>query len=137
VATVSPLNDEEGRRPRPVKWEGMTFRSTAEYRLAKAFDEHGVWFIPNARGRIGRGVLRSTREVDLLVNIDGVWVGVEVDGQPWHTPSRATHDNQRDRVFLRHGLIVMRFDAEEAYNDPKRVLGEVVAYAQAWRRAHP
>jgi hypothetical protein len=132
----SPEGTPEGARPaRSMEWEGMLFRSVSEYRLARAFDQHGIWVIPNARGQLGFGPSRRTLEVDVLVNIDGVWVAVEVDGAPWHPPSRAVEDNRRQRLFMIHGVSVLRFDADEAYNRADEVVAVVVAHAEAMRRA--
>ncbi len=141
MATVAPAATPEepyrGRdRPaRSMDWEGMHFRSVSEYRLAKAFDQHGVWVIPNARGRLGFGLNRRTLEMDLLINIDGVWVGVEVDGPRWHPASRAVEDNRRQRLFMIHGVSVLRFDSEEAYKTPDQVVAAVIAHGEAMRRA--
>src|SRR5436309_10608749 len=73
MANVAPTDDVAF--PKPIYWEAMTFRSKGELILARAFDELGVWFIPNARGRVGKGPSRRTRELDLLVNIDGCGPG--------------------------------------------------------------
>ena len=138
VASITPPEepDEEPNRPaRSMDWDGMHFRSVSEYRLARAFDQHGVWVIPNARGRLGFGPNRRTLEVDQLINIDGVWVALEVDGPRWHPASRAVEDNRRQRLFMIHGVSVMRFESDEAYETPDEVVAAVVAHAEAMRRA--
>ena len=138
MATVQPMGLTRGEGspvPRPIEWEGMTFRSKAEYTLAKAFDEHGVWVIPNARGRVGVGPRRLTRELDLLVNIDGWWVGIEVDGAPYHPAERAADDHRRDRLFRAHGLWVEHYDAGEAREAPHRIVAETILTSEAMRRS--
>lgn len=135
MATVTPLGKPQEPAPRPIVWDGMQFRSQAELRLARAFDEHGVWFIPNARGRVGLGPRRRTRELDLLVNVDGWWVGIEVDGLAYHPAERAVEDHRRDRLFRAHGLWVEHYDADEAYQQPHGIVAEVIMMAEAMRRS--
>ena len=118
----------------PIRWEGMTFRSWSELNLAKAFEDRGLLYIPNARGRVGIPPRRHTREMDALVNVDGLWVCIEVDGAPWHPPERAAEEHKRDRMFLINGVVVFRYDAQEVYQGPDRVAAEVIALAQRMRR---
>jgi hypothetical protein len=90
---------------------------------------------PNARGKVGYyGPQLRTIEVDNLVNVDGVWVAVEIDG-PWHTPERAVDDNRRHGMFMVHGVNVLRFDATQAYHEPDGIVAEIVMHAEATRRA--
>jgi hypothetical protein len=137
MATVTPLppEDDGARRvPRPIIWEGMSFRSQAEYRLAKALDEHNVWIVPNARGRVGISPRRVTQELDLLVWIDpGILVGVEIDG-PYPQHDRVADDHRRDRLFSGHGLLVEHYDSTDAYNDPQAVAAEIIMLAKARSR---
>jgi hypothetical protein len=113
----------------------MTFRSRGELALARAFDEHGVWFIPNARGRVGIGPRRVTRELDLLVNVDGWWVGIEVDHSTTHPPARAVEDHRRDRLFRAHGVWIEHYDSDEIKTNPHRIVAETVLNAEAMRRS--
>ena len=133
MATVTPLDGDGG--PRQEIWEGMVFRSQAEYRLARAFDEHGVWFVPNARGRVGTRPRRVTRELDFLVNIDGWWVGIEVDGEPYHPAERAAEDHPRDRLFRAHGVWIEHYDAGDVHAAPHQVVAETIMTAEAMRRS--
>jgi len=133
MATVTPLGSPQD--PKPAVWDGMVFRSQAELRLARAFDEHAVWFIPNARGRVGIGPRRVTRELDLLVNVDGWWIGIEVDGAAFHPARRAVDNHRRDRLFRAHGLWVEHYDGDEAYSDPHRIVAETIMTSEAMRRA--
>jgi Holliday junction resolvase-like predicted endonuclease len=104
-------------------------------RLARAFDQHGVWFVPNARGRVGVGPRRCTREIDLLVNVDGWWIGIEVDGAPYHPAERAVDDHRRDRLFRTHGLWVEHYDAEEVFARPDGIVAETIMTSEAMRRS--
>jgi hypothetical protein len=137
MATVTPLppEDEGGRRtPRPIIWEGMSFRSQAEYRLARALDEHNVWIVPNARGRVGISPRRVTRELDLLVAIDpGIFVGVEIDG-PYPQHDRVADEHRRDRLFHAHGLLMEHYGAGEVYDETKRIAAEIIMLARARSR---
>jgi hypothetical protein len=114
----------------------MLFRSQAEYRLARAFDEQGVWLIPNALGRLGVWPRRETKELDLLLVIDGRMVGIEVDG-PYPHHFRVADERRRDRLFLSHGLWLEHYTAEEVYAEPERIAAEVTMLAIARRRAEP
>jgi hypothetical protein len=118
----------------PIRWEGMTFRSWSELRLAKAFDDRGLLYLPNARGRVGISPRRETRELDALVNVDGLLVNIEVDGAPLHPPERSADEHRRDRLLLVNGIVVFRYDANEVYTSPDRVAAEVVSLAQRARR---
>jgi hypothetical protein len=118
----------------PISWEGMTFRSWSELRLAKAFDDRGLLYLPNARGRVGIAPRRETRELDALVNVDGLLVNIEVDGAPWHPPERSADEHRRDRLLLVNGIVVFRYDANEVYTSADRVAAEVVSLAQRARR---
>lgn len=128
MATVPTSGDT------PIRWQGMTFRSWSELRLAKAFEDRGLLYIPNARVRVGIGPRRQTREMDALVNVDGLWVCIEVDGAPWHPPERSAAEHRRDRLLLINGVFVFRYDAEEVYGSPDRVAAEVVSLAERMRR---
>lgn len=127
MATVPTSGDTE------IWWEGMAFRSVSELRLAKAFEALGLLYISNARCRVGIAPRRVTREIDALVNVDGLLIGIEVDGAPWHPPERSAKEHRRDRLFLINGVIVFRYDAQEVYEAPDRVAAEVVSLARRTR----
>ena len=79
---------------------------------------------PNCKARLGAVGARQNREADFMVCFEGRWGILEVDGEPFHPPSRTAQDHERDRLFRTHGiLIVEHFDARECYNDPNRVVG--------------
>ena len=124
MATVAVGGDKGGA---PIRWNGLTFRSWSELRLAKAFEDRGLLYVANARARVGINPRRQTRELDALVNVDGVWVGIEVDGAPFHPPERSATEHERDRLFLASGVPhVFRFDAQRVYEDALGVTAEVI-----------
>ncbi len=48
---------------------------------------------------------------------------LEVDGEPFHPPSRTVQDHERDRLFKQHGIrTVDHFDATECYEAPQAVV---------------
>jgi hypothetical protein len=110
----------------PVKlWMNLRFRSASEVKVAEALERAGVLFLPNCRARLGPVKERKNREADFLVCLDGKWGILEVDGEPFHPPSRTVHDHDRDRLFQSHGiLIVQHFDAERCYKDADVVVRE-------------
>ncbi|MBI2764630.1 MAG: hypothetical protein HYX53_01825 [Chloroflexi bacterium] len=105
-------------------WNNLNFRSESEIRVARALDGAGVLFVPNCLVRVNSPAGRVNREPDFLVCADGKWGILEVDGEPFHPPSRTAADHERDRLFKGHGVrVVEHFDATECYNRA----GEVVA----------
>jgi hypothetical protein len=134
VTSLPPGGDGLRKPPRPIVWEGMAFRSQAEYRLARALDGHNVWIVPNARGRVGISPRRVTRELDLLVGIDpGIFVGVEIDG-PCPQHDRITDEHRRDRLFHAHGVPVEHYGTAEVYEETERVAAEIIMLAKARSR---
>ncbi len=113
----------------PVKlWMNLRFRSASEVKVAEALERAGVLFLPNCRARLGVVDDRKNREADFLVCLDGKWGILEVDGEPFHPPSRAAQDHDRDRLFQSHGiLIVQHFDAARCYKDPDGVVEEFLS----------
>lgn len=108
----------------PIKeWMNLRFRSQSEVRVAEALDRAGVLFLPNCRARLGQASARLNREADFLVCAEGRWGILEVDGEPFHPPSRTVHDHERDRLFRLHGVrVAEHFDAEKCRNDPDAVV---------------
>jgi hypothetical protein len=97
-------------------WNNLRFRSMSEVRLAIALDRAGVLFLPNCRGRLNTQHGRENREADFLVCYEGKWGILEVDGEPFHPPSRTVQDHERDRLFKSHGIrVVEHFDASECF----------------------
>ena len=66
-----------------------------------------------------------TAKADFLVCADGKWGILEVDGEPFHPPSRTVADHDRDRVFRLHGVrVVEHFEASECFNNPDQVVAK-------------
>lgn len=104
-------------------WNNLRFRSESEVQIARALDRAGALFLPNCMARLGSLDSRRNREADFLVCYQGKWGILEVDGEPFHPPSRTVHDHKRDRVFRTHGiLLVEHFDANECYKNPDAVV---------------
>jgi hypothetical protein len=104
-------------------WNNLRFRSHSEMRVAIALDEAGVLFLPNCMGRLNGPGGRSNLECDFLVCHEGKWGILEVDGEPFHPPSRTVHDHERDRFFKAHGiLLIEHFDSKECFENAKGVV---------------
>ncbi len=102
-------------------WNNLNFRSQSEIRIAQALDRARVLFFPNCRGRVGPD--RGNREVDFLVCHKGRWGILEVDGEPFHPPSRTAEDHARDRIFREHGVpVVEHFEATQCYERADEVV---------------
>tara|TARA_B100000315_G_scaffold163764_1_gene152360 strand:- start:1880 stop:2590 length:711 start_codon:yes stop_codon:yes gene_type:complete len=94
-------------------WNNLYFRSQSEIRIAEGLDRAGALFFPNCRGRLGAAA-RENREADFPVCHQGKWGILEVDGEPFHPPSRTVQDHARDRLFREHGVrLVEHFDATD------------------------
>jgi hypothetical protein len=105
-------------------WNNLYFRSQSEIRIAEALDRAGALFFPNCKGRIGPASNRQNREPDFLVCHNGKWGILEIDGEPFHPPSRTVHDHARDRLFREQGVrLVEHFDATECYKNPDGIVG--------------
>jgi hypothetical protein len=95
----------------------------SEARLAQALEKAGVLFLPNGSARLGLARERCNKEADFLVCRHGRWGILEVDGEPFHPPSRMTEDPERDRLFKSHGvLVVEHFDAAECFENAEGVI---------------
>jgi hypothetical protein len=106
-------------------WNGLRFRSLTEVRIAEALDRAGVLFFPLCRGRLNGETGRVVREPDFLVCKDGKWGILEVDGEPYHPPSRTVHDHARDALFQQHGVqFVQHRDSDDCYMTPDKVVAE-------------
>jgi hypothetical protein len=104
-------------------WNNLRFRSQSEVAIAQALDRAGALFLPNCKARLGDARGRRNREADFLVCHQGKWGILEVDGEPFHPPSRASQDHERDRLFRAHGILVVEhFDANECRGDPGGVV---------------
>ena len=106
-------------------WNGLRFRSITEIKIATALDDAGVLFFPLCKARLNGPRGRVNREPDFLVCKDGRWGILEVDGEPYHPPSRTVHDHERDRLFQRHGVrVVSHYDSTDCYTTPGKVVAE-------------
>jgi hypothetical protein len=94
------------------QYNGMSFRSKTELKLAKAFEKEGVVFFPlpiaNCKG--------TKKEPDFLVCKNGKWAILEVVSDQFH-PS-ATKDADRTAWFQKHHVSIMPISWERAANDP-------------------
>jgi hypothetical protein len=118
----------------PHSWHGLRFRSKSEVCVASALDAAGLLFFPNAACRVGRPLGRVTRECDFLVCVDRYWGVLEVDGEPFHPPSRAAEDHERDQMWLTEGVLVRRFPAERCWRDPTGVVRDFAAVMRSMHR---
>jgi hypothetical protein len=106
-------------------WKNLHFRSQSEVRIAEALDRANVLFFPNCRGRVGSSEARENREADFLICSASKWGILEVDGEPFHPPTRTIQDHARDRAFREHGIrLVEHFDATECFNKPDEVVAK-------------
>lgn len=113
------------RAARILNWNNLGFRSKSEIKIAEALDKAGVLFLPNCKARVGSGKNRQNREADFFVCHNGKWGILEVDGEPFHQPSRTVFDHERDRLFKIHGIAVAEhYDASKCFNNPDEVVNE-------------
>ncbi len=104
-------------------WQNLRFRSESEKRIAEALDRAGVLFIPNCLARLTTAEGRKNKEPDFVICSQGRWGILEVDGEPYHPPSRTVDDHKRDRDFRANGIkVVEHYDARECYQQPDRVV---------------
>ncbi len=120
-------------QPKKIERQRLYFSSVSEVKIAQALDRVGVLFFPNCRGRLNTTEGRRNRECDFLVCYEGIWGILEVDGEPYHPPSRAAEDHRRDGFFLDHGIWVHRFDSNECFKYPDDV---VQRFLQRLKRLH-
>jgi hypothetical protein len=107
-----------------LMWRGLRFRSLSEVKIAEVLEAAGVMFFPNSRARLGVQK-RGNLEPDFLVCHKGTWGILEVDGEPFHPPTRTVHDHERDRPFIRHDIkLVQHYDATRCRNNPDAVVTE-------------
>jgi|GEM_PF-1075975 hypothetical protein len=111
--TNQALSDQTARI---ITWNNLRFRSESERLIAAALDQVGSLYFANCRARVGPPVARRNREPDFLICADGKWGILEVDGDPFHPPSRTAEDHERDRLFKAHGIrVIEHFTATECY----------------------
>ncbi len=105
-------------------WNNLRFRSASEVRISAALDKTGALFFPNCRCRLTTpDGERKNVEPDFLVLYQGKWGILEVDGEPFHPPSRTVHDHERDRLFNNYRILVTQhFDADECFENAEGVV---------------
>ena len=124
-SAAAPKSNKK-RQPNPspeyrsIAWHGLTLRSQSEVKIAKALDNKDVLFLADPKIRLNTESHRQTREVDFLVQYQGKWGILEVDG-PHHQQSTEA-DQWRDARFSEHGLLVVRFPADQCYRQPDQVV---------------
>jgi hypothetical protein len=99
--------------------------SQAEVKIADELDRQGLFFFPNCMGRLsGADGKRVNRSPDFLIcTRPNRWGILEVDGEPFHPPSRTVHDRERDRLFRAYGIkVVEHYDAALCYEQPAEVV---------------
>jgi hypothetical protein len=125
IALGRGINNQANRSSDPILWQGMKFRSVSEIRIAQALDSARVLFLPNCLARLNSGSARVNREPDFLVCQNGKWGILEVDGDPYHPPTRAAQDHERDRLFRSYGIrVVERFRADECFENSNGVVSK-------------
>lgn len=123
IARGKGVHNQGRRGPTAISWMNLNFRSKSEMRIAQALDREGVLFLPNSAVRLTSPEGRRNREPDFLICADGKWGILEVDGEPFHTPSRTVHDHERDRLFRAHGVkVVEHYDSSECFERPENVV---------------
>jgi len=106
-----------------IIWKNLRFRSESEKRVAEALERANVLFLPNCLARLSTSEGRKNKEPDFVICDNGKWGILEVDGEPFHPPSRTTEDHKRDRDFLAYGIrVVQHYDATECYQQPDKVV---------------
>jgi hypothetical protein len=114
-------------------WNGLTFRSQTEIKIAKVLTRENITFFANVNGFIGLNGLpvsnhdnkqREKAEVDFLVFYNQKCMILEVDGVHHKETYHKNWDCKRDRVFLRQGISTVRFSAEQCYENPSAVVEE-------------
>lgn len=119
-------NDDYGNKI--LTWNTLRFRSETERRIAAALEVAGVMFLPNCRVRLGPPDNRVNREGDFLICHEGKWGVLEVDGEPYHPPSRKAQEDERDRLFKLHGVrVIEHFDAKQCFEAPTEVVKQFLA----------
>jgi hypothetical protein len=110
---------------RVQRYQNLRFRSYSEVRIAEALDKKGVMYLPNCAARVNSGGERVNREPDFLICANRRWGILEVDGEPFHPPTRTVHDHARDTLFEQHGIrVVKHYDAKRCREEPMVVVIE-------------
>ena len=106
-----------------ITWKNLRFRSVSEMKVAEALERAKVLFLPNCLARLNTLDGRKTKEADFIICNKGKWGIIEVDGEPFHPPTRTPQDHKRDQDFYAHGAaLVLHFDATECFEQPDKVV---------------
>lgn len=118
-------------------WQGFKFRSATEIKIAEALDRAGVLFFPLPKARVVTPNGHMNVEPDFVICQEGRWGILEVDGEPFHPPTRSAIEHDRVRLFRHHGVVcVERFDAKRCYeNSDKTVEDFLLLMVKAHRRS--
>lgn len=123
IARGQGINNQAQRSEKAPSWKNLRFRSGSEIKIAQALEKMAVLFLPNCVARLGLQNNRQNREADFLICCDGKWGILEVDGLPFHPPSRTVEDHERDRLFKVHGIsLIEHFDSNRCFNEPDQVV---------------
>lgn len=123
IARGRGVHNQAATHAKALVWNNLRFRSRSEVKIAQALDRAGVLYFPNCRGRLTLESQRANREADFLICEKGKWGILEVDGEPFHPPSRASQDHERDRFFRSYGVrLVEHFDATDCFEDADSVV---------------
>lgn len=117
-------------------WQGFRFRSATEIKIAEALDRAGVLFFPLPKARVVTPNGHMNVEPDFVICQEGRWGILEVDGEPFHPPTRSAIEHDRDRLFRLHGVVcVERFDAKRCYENPDKTVEDfLLLMVKAYRR---
>jgi very-short-patch-repair endonuclease len=114
-------------------WNGLTFRSQTEIKIAKVLYSKNIIFFANANGFMGLNGLPITNhdnkliekaEIDFLVIHNQKCMILEVDGVLHNETLQRNWDCKRDRVFLRQGIPTVRFSADQCLKSTSAVIDE-------------
>lgn len=114
-------------------WNGLTFKSKTEVKIAKVLSSLNIMFFANATGFMGLKGLPVTNhdnkeiekaEIDFLVFHNQKCMILEVDGVHHNNTFYREWDCKRDRVFLRQGISTVRFSAEQCNQNATAVVKE-------------
>ncbi len=124
---------ENNRVKEDLLWNGLTFRSQTEKKIAKVLFTKNIIFFANINGFMalnGLAVtnhdnkLREKAEVDFLVFHNQKCMILEIDGVFHNGNYQKNWDCKRDRIFLRQGISTVRFSAEQCFENPSAVVEE-------------
>jgi hypothetical protein len=105
------------------EWQHLRFASPPEVKIAEALDRAGVLFLPNCATRLGPKEKRGNRYPDFLICHNRKWGILEVDGATYHPPENKAQEDERNRLFHHHGIVVIQhYDARRCYSNPDEIV---------------